>query len=219
MKDSSQQEDPRTASAVVERGPPVVKHTVADLFLLSHSNRLFLTYHVMSAGSSALNAAGVVLGGGLYGASALLFPGRLAATTASTSALAFMGTTGLVAGCAGAMLGIGKIIKVATTMQQQRQGETDVAAPAKSTPPWNDIGIQQRVDALQRNFTVRVMDVSVWSGMGLVAGLLLYAGGPSNLKLSSGTLGVMQALSLGSAVGALGGLSCVYSTKKRQTTL
>lgn len=170
---------------------PVIKNTVADL--LKSNPELFMTYHVMCTPFVLFNTVGVLLGGGLYGIIGLRH-------SALPSALATMGTAGLVTGCGGMLLGLGAL--AATS----KKGEA-------ASPPWNENGIQQRVDGLSHNFKVRVLDVSVWSGMGLAVGALLLAGGhPAKLKLSGGTLGVLQALSLGSAIGSLGAFGCIYKT-------
>lgn len=166
---------------------PVIKNTVADLFKSNAKSAVI--YHVMSTPFAVFNTIGVPLGGGLYGLGFRPF----------SSALAMMGTTGLVAGCGGMLLGLAGMSAIAA------KGEA-------ASPPWTDDGIQQRVDGLSHNFKVRVLDMSVWGGVGLAAGALVLAGGPSKLVLSGGTLGVMQALSLGSAIGGLGAFGCIYST-------
>ena len=47
--------------------------------------------------------------------------------------------------------------------------------------------------------------------MGLAAGALALAGGPQKLRLSPGVMGVMQALSLGSTLGSLSAMACIYA--------
>lgn len=166
---------------------PVVKYTVNDLF--KNNPKLFITYHAMTTPLVLFNTVGVVVGGGLYGLGLRPY----------SSALSMMGTTGSIAGCGGMLLGLAALTSIA------QNGEA-------ASPPWNDDCVQMRVDGLSHNFKVRVWDVSLWSGMGLATGALLLAGGPAKLKLSGGTLGVVQALSLGSAVGSLGALVSIYST-------
>ena len=56
-----------------------------------------------------------------------------------------------------------------------------------------------------------MIDLSSWGGIGLAAGGLMLAGGPSRLKLSPGLLGFGQAVSLGSLVGAVSAFGCIYS--------
>jgi hypothetical protein len=167
---------------------PVIKNTVADVF--KSNPKVAVTYHVMSTPFSLFNTAGVLLGGGLYGAGFRPLP----------SALAMMGTTGVVAGSLGMVLGLAAMSGIAA------KGEA-------ASPPWNQDGIQQRVDGLSHNFKVRVLDLSAWSGMAVAAGALLFAGGPSKLKLSAGPLGVLQALSLGTALGSFGAFGCMYSNR------
>jgi hypothetical protein len=119
------------------------------------------------------------------------------------SIFAAMGSAGLVAGGVGVLMGLGGM------QNKAKKGE-------KASPPWNEEGIQQRVDGLSHNFNVRVIDLSVWSGIGLAAGALVVAGGPSRMKLSPGALGAMQAVSLGSALGSLGAIGCIFSTRPKE---
>jgi hypothetical protein len=187
--------DPKTMDG------PAVSYTVHDLF---RSNpKLFLTYHVASTPFDVFNTIGVILGTGLYGCG-VRAPAAVVAQAGNTSAVAIMSsTTGLTLGCIGMVLGLTKLSMIAS------QGEN-------ATPiPYNDDGIQQRVNGLSHNFMVRIIDLSCWSGMGLAATALIVAGGPSNLKLSTGTLGIFQALSLGSALGGLGAFGCLYSVHRR----
>jgi hypothetical protein len=129
---------------------PIVHWTVADLF--KSDKKTFMKYHVMESGYGALTPVGTILGGIVYGVGIRPFP----------SALQMMGTTGLVTGVAGMILGLTRMNKVAS------QGES-------ASPPWTDDGIQNRVDGLSHNFKVRTLDLSVWSGMGLAAGALVLA--------------------------------------------
>jgi hypothetical protein len=165
---------------------PSVKWTVADLF--KSDPKLFMKYHVTSSGFHAATPFGCLLGGVLYGAGVRRLP----------TALAMMGTGGIVAGCGGMILGYSMMSKIAT------KGEN-------ASPPWTDDGIQNRVDGLSHNFKARVLDLSAWSGTGLAAGALAVAGGPAKLGLSAGALGVLQALTLGSTLGSLGAFGCIYS--------
>jgi hypothetical protein len=166
---------------------PIVHWTVADL--LKSDKKTFMKYHVMESGYGALTPVGTILGGIVYGVG----------FRPSPSALKMMGTTGLVAGVAGMILGLTRMNKVAS------QGEN-------VSPPWTDDGIQNRVDGLSHNFKVRILDLSVWGGMGLAAGALVLGGGPVKLGLSKGVGGILQALSLGTAVGSLSAFGCIYST-------
>lgn len=166
---------------------PIVRWTVADLF--KSDKKTFMKYHVMESGYGALTPVGTILGGIVYGVGVRPFP----------SALQMMGTTGLVTGVAGMVLGLTRMNKVAA------QGET-------ASPPWTDDGIQNRVDGISHNFKVRILDLSVWSDMGLAAGALVLAGGPVKLGLSKGVGGILQALSLGTTVGSLSAFGCISST-------
>jgi hypothetical protein len=184
---------------------PTVQYTVHDL-LRSHP-KLFLTYHVISTPFDVFNTIGVVSGAGLYGIGFRSVPERLISSKfmmSTTSRLAVMSaTTGLAFGCVGMALGATALTNLAM------KGES--ATPT----PFNEDGIKQRVNGLAHNFMVRVFDLSCWSGIGLASLSLLIAGGPSKLKLCSGTLGVLQALSLGSALGGLGAVGCVYSMRTK----
>ena len=172
---------------------PSVKWTVADI--CKPYPRLFMVYHVIGTPYDVFTPVGTVLGGLLYTVGVVRpFP----------SALAMMGTSGLVAGCSGALLGCAGLAKAAWL------GE------AASPTPWNKDGIQQRVDGLSHNFTVRNLDKSVWLGIGLATGCLISAGGPQRLGLSASTLGVFQALSLGSAVGSVGAFAYIAWTKRAE---
>lgn len=184
---------------------PKVPYTVHDMLL--SNPKAFLTYHVMSTPFFLFNTMGSVVGAGLYGIGLRTIPARLIAPafiTSSTSRLAVVtSATGLTFGCLGTLLGVAALSRVAM------KGED-------ATPiPYNDEGVQQRVNGLSHNFMVRVVDLSCWSSMGIAATALLIAGGPSKLKLCTGTLGVVQALSLGSALGGLGALGCLYSMRMK----
>lgn len=184
---------------------PKVPYTVHDMLL--SNPKAFLTYHVMSTPFFLFNTMGSVVGAGLYGIGLRTIPARLIAPafiTSSTSRLAVVtSATGLTFGCLGTLLGVAALSRVAM--------KGDDATPI----PYNDEGVQQRVNGLSHNFMVRVVDLSCWSGMGIAATALLIAGGPSKLKLCTGTLGVVQALSLGSALGGLGALGCLYSMRMK----
>ena len=175
---------------------PAVGWTPFDLLKSAKDPRIPLTYHVMGAGYDFLTPVGAILGGGLY-TTGLWRP--------LPSVLTMMGTSGLVAGGMGSVLGLAGMAAAA------RKGEANT-----TTLPWNEDGIQTRVNGLSHNFMVRVLDVSVWSGIGLAAGLLLFKGGPTALGLSKGTLGTFQALSLGSSVGSLSGMACIFATKRQE---
>jgi hypothetical protein len=180
---------------------PRIPFTVHDFF---HGNpKLFITYHVVTTSFFLFSTMGSVVGAGLYGLGLRTIPARLitpAVIASSTSTLAVItSTTGLAFGCLGMVLGVAKFSQII------RKGEN-------ATPiPYNDEGVQRRVNGLSHNFMVRVVDLSCWSGMGIAATALLIAGGPSKLKLCAGTLGVVQALILGSTLGGLGAFCCLYT--------
>jgi len=167
---------------------PTVQWTVNDLF--KGDNKKFMTYHVMESGYAALTPVGTLLGGVLYGVG----------VRPLSSALRMMGTVGLITGVGGMMLGLTRMNVTAA------KGEA-------ASPPWTEDGVQNRVDGISHNFKVRILDMSVWSGLSLAAGALILAGGPVKLGLSKGVGGVLQALSLGSAAGSLGAFGCIYSNK------
>ena len=167
---------------------PVVKWTVNDL--ASSSNELFMTYHVMGAGWDALSPAGCLLGGVLY---------TTGIFRKSPGVLATCGTVGFLTGCAGMALGLAKMTSTAA------QGEA-------ATPPWTDDGLQNRVDGLKHNFKVRVLDLSAWTGMGVATLAMAGLGGPAALGLSSGALGAIQGLTLGSSAGSVSAFACIYAS-------
>jgi hypothetical protein len=183
--------DPKTMDG------PVVKTTVHDLF--QSYPYLSLTYHCATTGSFLLNTVGVTIGAGLYGVGLRSLP----LLGAAPSWAALSGTTGLTLGGVGMAAGLAALSGIAA------KGEN-------ATPiPFTHDGVQQRVDGLRHNFMVRLVDLSCWTGMGLAATALVVAGGPAKLQLSAGTLGVMQALSLGSALGGLGAFGCLYSLRRK----
>jgi hypothetical protein len=172
---------------------PSVNFTVNDL--LRSKPRLFIAYHVTVTPFALSSPFGALVGGALYGFGRMRkFP----------SVHAAMGVTSLAAGCLGSAIGLAGL------------GYAASRGPNATPTPWNEVGIQQRVDGLSHNFMVRVIDLSAWAGMGLAAGTMLLAGGPSKLKLSPGSLGIVQGLGLGVALGALGSMVCVSQTVARK---
>jgi hypothetical protein len=166
---------------------PSVSWTPFDNIKSSPQNAM--TYHVIQAGYSAMTPLGAAAGGILYGLGWRRFP----------SIFATMGSTGLFAGGVGMLMGLGGMQSIS------KKGE-------KATPKWNEEGIQQRVDGLSHNFKVRVIDLSTWAGIGIAAVALVGAGGPGRIKLSPGVLGAFQAVSLGSTLGSLGAIGCIFAT-------
>jgi hypothetical protein len=185
---------------------PVVRWTVNDLFKCNSDPRLYLGYHVVAAGFDALAPVGCLLGAGVWyggGASRLFLSRRpYPPTTTTTSLLSSMGTFGFGAGCLGMMLG------AAGMYDKARQGA------AASPLPWTNDGIQQRVDGLSHNFKVRILDLSAWSGVAVAATALVAMGRGSAVKLgfSAGTRGVVEALTIGSSLGSLSAMACIYAT-------
>jgi hypothetical protein len=75
--------------------------------------------------------------------------------------------------------------------------------------PFDDAGIQNRVDGMCHNYRIRAMDLGVWMGILAAGGVLAYKGcDASTLGLSTGTLGQLQAIGLGSASASV--LSMLY---------
>lgn len=183
----------RLNSKMTMSSPSEQKHkvgwTVADLF---PGQRPFLAYHVAGAGYDVLTPVGVAVGSVLH-VTKIYQP--------YTNILQTAGTAGLIGGATGILLGT---TRLAIT-----------AAKGKSaSPPWDEEGIQKRVDGLHDNFKVRVMDKSVWMGMGAAAVAMYVAGGPQKCGLSSGYVGIAQGLSLGSAVGSVSAAACWTCVKK-----
>jgi hypothetical protein len=174
---------------------PRVPWTVADLFRFN--DKMFMIYHAAGSGYDFMTPVGTLVGGALYMGGYRPYP----------TALSMMGTSGLVAG------GVGMACGLALLANTARKGE------ANSPVPWNDENVQMRVNGLSQNFVVRVMDLSVWGGLGVAAGILLLKGGGGTrafASLSPGTLGTLQFLSLGAAAGGLSGIACVSLAKRKE---
>ena len=103
-----------------------------------------------------------------------------------------MGTTGLLVG------GVGMAAGALALGQLASQGPT-------AAKPWTPQGRHERVVALSQNYTVRLLDASAWTGMAVGGLAMAVAGGPAALLpgLSSGTWGVLQALTLASSAGSV----------------
>jgi hypothetical protein len=106
---------------------PTIPFTVNDLF--RPSPRLFMVYHVASAGYDIFTPMGAILGGGV----GLLLKGTGAGVTY------FAANGGLVGGALGISMGLAGLYGKAS------QGE------ALEPLPWNDDGIKTRVDGLAHN--------------------------------------------------------------------
>lgn len=175
---------------------PTVPYAPADL-LRRADPLVYLTYHVAAAGFGGLAPLGAGLGALLHGAG--LRP-RSAPTL-----LASAGTAAGAAGLAGAALGFYKMRAI------RLQG-----GPSETHPrPWTAEGHRDRVMHLNHNFKARLLDAASATGMAAAAGVLLAKGGPRHVGLSSGALGVFQAVSLGSATGGVGALIILYGLVRR----
>lgn len=158
------------------------------------NSRAAVHYHAISAGYQVLSPVGAVVGAIVHGTGLWRpFP----------SAVATMGASGLVFGSVGALLGL----------QKQRRIASLTSSASSESLPWNDAGIERRADALSQNFVVRVLDLSALCGAGAAAGIVCAKGGPTALGLSSGAVGVLQALGIGTAAGGMSALGCIYANK------
>lgn len=172
---------------------PTVNWAPNDVF--KSNPKAFMTYHVMQSGYSYLTPVGVVLGGLITKTplKKMAFP-RMTPTQVS-------GTVGFAAGLAGMALGCTLMYRISTA--------------EKPKLPWNDEGIQTRVDGLSHNFQVRTLDRGVTGAAVSTGGLMLAMGGPTSLGLSAGALGVAQGLALGSGLGSLGSVWYIAVNKKK----
>lgn len=166
---------------------PTVPWTVGDLFMWN--KRVFMFYHVTTHGYNYLTPIGCLVGAAL----------PLTSKFSAVPRLQCMGNGGLVGGAAGAMLGLALMRKIANS--------------ESAKTPWDDEGIQQRVDGLSHNYMVRSMDLGVWAGIVGAGAALVYAGGPTKLGLAKGALGSMQAVSLGSLAAWAGTMGIIMATK------
>ena len=73
----------------------------------------------------------------------------------------------------------------------------------QASPPWDAQGIADRKLRLKANHSIRALDAGVWTGTFAGAALAAIVGGPAQLGLSDGTIGVLQALCLGSIAGSI----------------
>jgi hypothetical protein len=167
---------------------PSVAWTVADLTKVN--NKFFMTYHVMASGYDYLTPLGCAIGAG-----ALPYTSKFSTLTRLQAA----GTGGLIGGTAGMGLGFMLMMKIANSKSPKL--------------PWDEDGIQTRVDGISHNYRVRAMDLGVWLGMAAAGATMVYAGGPTKLGLSSGTFGKFQAVALGSAMGSVTANVFISATK------
>ena len=167
---------------------PSISWTVNDLF--KFDNRTFLLYHCMSSGFDVLTPIG-----GILGAFALPRTSKFSNLTRLQAA----GTGSAIAGGLGLSLGALALVGVAYS---------------KDPPlPFDDDGIQTRVDGLSHNYGVRARDLGVWIASAAAGGAMLAAGGPVRLGLSPGTMGIIQVLALGSMTGSIASSVVVALTK------
>jgi hypothetical protein len=153
--------------------------------LLKFNNNLFLVYHVMGSGYDYMTPLGCLIG-------SVAFP--LIPKFKDLTRLQAAGTGAICAGGAGMGLGFLAMLN----------------ARSKKEPkfPFDEAGMQNRVDGLTHNYRVRCMDLGVWMGVLAAGATLAYKGGPTPLGLSPGTLGQLQAIGLGSAAASI--LTNVY---------
>jgi hypothetical protein len=159
-------------------GPSV---PIAPNDLLKFNNKLFLLYHVMGSGYDYLTPLGCVIG-------SVAIPALLPKFKELTR-LQAAGTGAVVAGGTGMSLGLIALINARSSTEPKL--------------PWDEAGIQNRIDGLSNNYRVRCMDLGVWLGVLVAGGTLAYKGGPTELGLSAGPLGKWQAIGLGSAVASI----------------
>jgi hypothetical protein len=168
---------------------PQVSWTVSDLSKVG-GNKTFLVWHVMESGYSYLNPLGCAIG-----SVALAKTAKFSHLTTLQAA----GTGGLMAGGAGMGLGLLAVYNISTMKNPKL--------------PWNEDGIQMRVDGLSHNYRVRALDLGTWIGVAAGCGAVLASGGPTKLGLSAGALGSLQAIALGSAVGSVSAMGVISLTK------
>ena len=148
--------------------------------LLKSNTTLFMIYHCMDSGYNYMTPLGCAIG-------ALAIP--LVPRFKDLTRLQAAGTGAILAGGTGMGLGCMALLNIATMKEPKL--------------PWDEGGRQNRVDGLTHNYRVRCMDLGVWMGILGGAAAVAYKGGPTNLGLSSGTLGKLQAIGLGSAAASV----------------
>lgn len=167
---------------------PSVSWTINDIF--KFDNRIFLLYHCMGSGYDYFTPLGCLIGG-------LALPRT--SKFSHLTALQAAGTGSAVAGGIGLTLGLMSLV-----------GKANSKDPAI---PFDSAGIQRRVDGISHNYRIRAMDLGVWIGTLTAGGAMLAAGGPTKLGLSAGSLGRVQGLALGSALGSIVSNIVVETTK------
>lgn len=164
---------------------PKIPWTVADLF--ASSPKVAMVYHVGGAGYDVFNPTGSLLGG-------VVALGKFRGGTGPY--VSYIATGGLVGGALGITLGLAALYSRAS------QGE------ALEPLPWNEDGIQTRVNGLRHNYKVRTLDLSVWTGVAVATAV--YAVRPKILA----PLSLLQLISLGSTVGSLSGMAFIANTER-----
>jgi hypothetical protein len=167
---------------------PSVPFAPNDLF--KFNNTLFLLYHVMGSGYDYLSPIGCAIG-------SVAVP--LIPKFKDLTRLQAAGTGAVIAGSTGMGLGCLAMINIAT--------KRDKALP------WDEGGRQNRVDGLSHNSRVRALDLGVWLSILAAGATVAYKGGPTELGLSAGTLGKLQAIGLGSAAGSVMANIFIAATK------
>jgi hypothetical protein len=157
---------------------PSVPFAPNDLFKFNPT--LFLIYHCMDSGYNYMTPLGCAIGA---------FAVPLIPRFKDLTRLQAAGTGANLAGGIGMGLGCLALINIATKKEPRL--------------PWDEGGRQNRVDGLSYNYRVRCMDLGVWLGVLSGAAAVAYNGGPTKLGLSSGTLGKLQAIGLGSAAASV----------------
>ena len=161
---------------------PYVPYAPADAF--SGSSIPYLTYHVAQAGFSFISPIGAVIGA--------IVP-SIAKTRVTRIQSIALGS--LIAGGAGALLGVGGLVRTAYSDSNK--------------VPWNDEGIQQRVDGLSYNYHVRAVDM----GSAIGAGVGLFA---RTAFIPPTALSVPQAMALGVVLGSIGANGFVLQQKRSE---
>jgi hypothetical protein len=167
---------------------PSIPFAPNDIF--KFNNSLFLLYHVMGSGYDYMTPLGCAIG---------TFAVPLIPKFKDLTKLQAAGTGACIAGGAGMGLGVLAMANIATKKS--------------SKLPWDEGGRQNRVDGLSHNYRVRALDLGVWLGIAAAGATVAYKGGTTPLGLSSGTLGKLQAVGLGSAAGSVLSIIFVAATK------
>jgi len=161
----------------------IIPWTYADILpKIGASPTVIMTYHAPVMGFYVGALAGSVMGT-LVGVTPLV----------KHPIIVSAGTGGTIGSVAGMILGS------ALLYNTSRMGENTA-----SGVPWNEEGIADRSERVQKNNNVRAIDLGAGTGMIIVLGSMVLSGyAPARVGLSKGPLGIFQAATLGSAVGSL----------------